>query len=49
MLQLVTGLPTSAIYPTKDAEGNLLTTEYGMCKFRDNQNISIQVRGPEDL
>ena len=25
------GLPTSSVYPTKDANGNVLSTEYGAC------------------
>eukprot|EP00002_Diphylleia_rotans_P034986 TRINITY_DN7583_c0_g1_i1.p1 TRINITY_DN7583_c0_g1~~TRINITY_DN7583_c0_g1_i1.p1 ORF type:complete len:832 (+),score=180.45 TRINITY_DN7583_c0_g1_i1:55-2550(+) len=36
------GLPTSTVYPTKDDEGNLLTTEYGLCSYKDHQTISIQ-------
>jgi DNA replication licensing factor MCM3 len=31
------GAPTGAAYPTKDEQGNLLTTEYGLCKYRDSQ------------
>ena len=38
-----TGLPTGSAYPTKDDEGNLLTTEYGMCVYRDHQVIVVQV------
>jgi DNA replication licensing factor MCM3 len=38
----LTGLPTGSVYPTRDEAGNLLTTEYGLCKYRDNQTISIQ-------
>lgn len=36
------GLPTSSVYPTKDENGNILTTEYGLSKYRDHQTISIQ-------
>ena len=36
------GLPTTAVYPTKDDAGNVLTTEFGLCKYRDHQTISIQ-------
>ena len=28
--------------PTQDDEGNLLTTEYGLCTFRDTQTFTIQ-------
>jgi len=28
--------------PTQDEEGNLLTTEYGLCTFRDTQTFTIQ-------
>jgi hypothetical protein len=27
------GAPTSSVYPTRDAEGNLLTTEFGLCRW----------------
>ncbi|KAI5779311.1 DNA replication licensing factor mcm3 [Geopyxis carbonaria] len=33
---------TSSVYPTEDADGNPLTTEYGHCIYRDHQTISIQ-------
>lgn len=36
------GLPTGAVYPTRDAHGNLLATEYGLCHYRDHQTIAIQ-------
>lgn len=29
----VTGFPTTSIYPTKDAEGNPYTTEFGLCEY----------------
>lgn len=31
------GAPTTAAYPQKDDSGNPLTTEYGLCTYRDNQ------------
>lgn len=36
------GLPTGSVYPTRDANGNLLVTEYGMCKYKDHQTLSMQ-------
>ena len=41
------GLPTGSVYPTKDDAGNLLTTEYGMCVYRDSQHVTVQ-DSPED-
>lgn len=38
-----TGLPTGSVYPTKDEEGNLLTTEFGLCTYKNHQTITIQV------
>ncbi|XP_066245196.1 DNA replication licensing factor Mcm3 isoform X2 [Euwallacea similis] len=35
-------VPSSAIYPTKDDEGNTLETEFGLCQYKDHQTISIQ-------
>ncbi|GLJ15710.1 hypothetical protein SUGI_0258600 [Cryptomeria japonica] len=37
-----TGLPTGSVYPTRDDQGNLLITEFGLCKYRDHQTISMQ-------
>ena len=36
------GLPTTSVYPTKDANGNLLETEFGLCEYKDYQVITIQ-------
>ncbi|CAN8267326.1 unnamed protein product [Cochlearia groenlandica] len=36
------GLPTGSVYPTRDDNGNLLVTEYGLCKYKDHQTLSIQ-------
>lgn len=33
---------TVVTYPTEDAEGNKLETEYGYCKYRDHQVVTIQ-------
>lgn len=33
---------TNNSYPTQDAEGNRLETEYGLCTYRDHQKIIIQ-------
>lgn len=33
---------TVVTYPTEDADGNKLETEYGYCKYRDHQVITIQ-------
>uniref|UniRef100_A0A060TCY3 DNA replication licensing factor MCM3 n=1 Tax=Blastobotrys adeninivorans TaxID=409370 RepID=A0A060TCY3_BLAAD len=35
-------IPGSATYPTEDAEGNALITEYGYCTYRDHQTLSVQ-------
>eukprot|EP01018_Ginkgo_biloba_P018817 Gb_01563 [translate_table: standard] len=37
-----TGLPTGSVYPTRDDQGNLLVTEFGLCKYRDHQTLSMQ-------
>ncbi len=34
--------PTTTIVPTTDDDGNDLTTEFGLCTFRDHQRVSIQ-------
>jgi len=35
-------MPSSGIYPTKDEDGNLLETEYGLSIYKDHQTFSIQ-------
>lgn len=39
---LTTRIPTPAIYPTEDSDGNKLTTEYGYCTYLDHQRITVQ-------
>lgn len=34
--------PSSAVYPTKDEDGNPLETEYGLSLYKDHQTFSIQ-------
>lgn len=34
--------PSSAVYPTKDEDGNPLETEYGLSVYKDHQTITIQ-------
>lgn len=34
--------PSGGIYPTKDDDGNLLETEYGLSVYKDHQTFSIQ-------
>ncbi|GKU92538.1 hypothetical protein SLEP1_g6251 [Rubroshorea leprosula] len=36
------GLPTGSVYPTRDENGHLLVTEYGLCQYKDHQTLSIQ-------
>ncbi|EQC34213.1 minichromosome maintenance protein 3 [Saprolegnia diclina VS20] len=38
----LTGIPTTSVYPTKDENGNLLETEFGLCQYKDYQVITIQ-------
>uniref|UniRef100_A0A182Q5V4 DNA replication licensing factor MCM3 n=1 Tax=Anopheles farauti TaxID=69004 RepID=A0A182Q5V4_9DIPT len=35
-------VPTSAVYPTKDDDGNPLETEFGLSVYKDHQTLSIQ-------
>lgn len=35
-------VPSSNAYPTKDEDGNLLETEYGLSVYKDHQSITIQ-------
>ncbi|KAL3235552.1 MCM DNA helicase complex subunit MCM3 [Nakaseomyces bracarensis] len=39
---LTTRVPTPAIYPTEDTDGNKLTTEYGFSTYIDHQRITVQ-------
>ena len=39
---LTTRIPTPAIYPTEDTDGNKLTTEYGYSTYIDHQRITVQ-------
>jgi DNA replication licensing factor MCM3 len=34
--------PSSSVYPTKDDEGNLLETEFGLSKYQDHQTFTVQ-------
>lgn len=36
------GLPTPTVYPTRDPEGNLLSTQFGLCTFIDQQVLTVQ-------
>ena len=40
--------PTSSVYPTKDEDGNLLETEFGLSTYKDHQSFTIQVRHYDD-
>ncbi|KAH8343404.1 hypothetical protein KR059_010142 [Drosophila kikkawai] len=35
-------IPSGAAYPTKDEDGNLLETEYGLSVYKDHQTLTIQ-------
>ncbi len=43
------GLPTGAAYPTRDEDGHLLTTEFGLCVYKNHQTVIIQVRATPHL
>lgn len=34
--------PSSTVYPTKDDDGNLLETEFGLSLYKDHQTLTIQ-------
>jgi DNA replication licensing factor MCM3 len=36
------GPPTSTVYPTRDVNGNLLTTQFGLSTFVDHQQVTVQ-------
>ena len=38
----VAPLPSVAVFPTRDDDGNMLQTEYGLCTFTDNQTFTVQ-------
>ncbi|XP_037945606.1 DNA replication licensing factor Mcm3-like [Teleopsis dalmanni] len=35
-------VPSTAVYPTKDEDGNLLETEFGLSVYKDHQTLTIQ-------
>mmetsp|Transcript_9407 Transcript_9407/g.17656 ORF Transcript_9407/g.17656 Transcript_9407/m.17656 type:complete len:764 (-) Transcript_9407:545-2836(-) len=37
-----THLPTVNVFPKRDADGNPLRTEYGLCTFSDHQSVTLQ-------
>ena len=38
----ITGQPTGAVYPQRDDQGNPLTTEFGLCKYKNHQVVVVQ-------
>lgn len=34
--------PSSSVYPTKDEDGNLLETEFGLCTYKNHQTLTVQ-------
>ena len=41
-LTSLSGAATGGAYPTKDADGNRLETEYGHCEYLDHQLLTLQ-------
>jgi DNA replication licensing factor MCM3 len=41
-LTSLSGAATGSAYPTKDEDGNIMQTEYGLCDYMDQQTISVQ-------
>ncbi|KAL1495133.1 hypothetical protein AB1Y20_016999 [Prymnesium parvum] len=41
-LTSLSGAPTGSAYLTRDADGHVLSTEYGLCEYLDHQQISLQ-------
>lgn len=39
----LTPAPSTGAYPTKDDQGNLLETEFGLSTYKDSQSLTIQV------
>jgi DNA replication licensing factor MCM3 len=37
----IIGFPTGSAYPTKDAAGHILSTEYGLSHYIDHQTLSL--------
>ena len=37
----LTGFPTGSVYPTKDAAGHPLSTEFGLSEYRDHQTLVL--------
>ena len=36
------GQPTGAVYPQRDEQGHPLTTELGLCKYKNHQQVVVQ-------
>lgn len=41
-LTSIDAFPSSSVYPTKDEDGNLLETEFGLSVYKDHQTVTIQ-------